>query len=308
VHEALLESAIQGKKLDLGQVGPALDQFASSISEVVVKGQVEEEKKSDAATTNSKSSGLGLGFGSQGPILDLKVGHESGRSESHETRVQVKGDQVHRVHFGSVGSCLKTITSALSPRRLWVLIDEWSVVPIDLQPLLADLIRRALLPAPNMTVKIGAIEQRTNLQIRREKGDYIGIEIGADVAADLNLDDFMVFENDANRATEFFRDLIFKHYKSVEEEAGIVDGPTTPQQFMQQAFTQKRLIRRTCHGCRRRSSRCDQCAWCKRPESGKRANINWECQICCKNLVPERQRGGSIRKPKIKVAIALDCR
>ena len=239
IHESLLESAVQGDKLDLGQVGPALDDFAASITEVLVKGQIEEQETSETASADSNASGAGFAVGTKALSIDLHSAVEAKKSESHQTKIQVKGDQVHRVHFGAVGSSLKKITSALSPHRLWVLVDEWSVVPIELQPLLADLIRRALLPATNTTVKIAAIEQRTNLQITRSKGDYIGIELGADVAADLNLDDFMVFDNDADRATDFFRDLLFKHYKSVEEESGIKDGPKNPQQFIQAVFTQK---------------------------------------------------------------------
>jgi hypothetical protein len=242
VHEALLEAAIHGKGLDLGQVGPALDDFASAISEVVVKGEVEEETKSDATSSSTANQNMGISLDAQGAALRFETGDGSTRSETRETRIQRRGDQIHRVHFGAVGSSLRRITSALVPARLWILIDEWSVVPIDLQPLLADLIRRALLPTPNTTVKLAAIEQRTTIQNKRKQGDYIGIEIGADMAADLNLDDFMVFENDAGRATDFLRELIFKHYKSVEDEAGITDGPTTPQQLIQMVFTQKNVF------------------------------------------------------------------
>jgi hypothetical protein len=37
------------------------------------------------------------------------------------------------------------------------------------------------------------------------------MEVGADAAADLDLDDFMVFGNDADKAKEFFRELLFRH-------------------------------------------------------------------------------------------------
>ena len=78
----------------------------------------------------------------------------------------------------------------------------------------------SLFPVRGLTVKIGAIEQRTTLQVASERGDYTGIELGADVAADINLDDFMVFENDARRATEFFQELLYRHYKSAAEDLG----------------------------------------------------------------------------------------
>jgi len=46
-------------------------------------------------------------------------------------------------------------------------------------------------------------------------GQYTGMESGADVSADLNLDDFLVFENNQGKAVEFFRSLIFKHYPAI---------------------------------------------------------------------------------------------
>lgn len=154
--------------------------------------------------------------------------------------VAVRGeDDRSRVHFGAVGAALKQIMAALSPKRLWILLDEWSVIPLELQPYLADFIRRAFLPVLGVTVKLAAIEHRSRFSIPSIHGDYLGIELGADAAGDLNLDDFMVFDNDAARATAFFRDLLFRHYKSVEREAGIKHGPATPQQFVQTVFTQK---------------------------------------------------------------------
>src|ERR1700683_2145581 len=65
--------------------------------------------------------------------------------------------------------------------------------------------------------------------------DYTGIEIGADASADVDLDDYMVFDNNAERAVEFFRELIFRHYRSettARPEFGDSDA------LVQAAFTQ----------------------------------------------------------------------
>jgi hypothetical protein len=65
--------------------------------------------------------------------------------------------------------------------------------------------------------------------------DYTGIEIGADASADVDLDDFMVFDNNSDRATRFFRELIYKHYSADD-----VGGPAfeTADAFVAAAFTQ----------------------------------------------------------------------
>src|SRR6185312_12242776 len=104
-------------------------------------------------------------------------------SDAARTRMQQTGSIRHRVRFGAIGQTLGRIVKSISPRRMWLLLDEWSAVPIDLQPYLADLIRRSILPVQGVSVKIAAIEQRTAFQIAGEQGDYIGMELGADIAA-----------------------------------------------------------------------------------------------------------------------------
>lgn len=45
-------------------------------------------------------------------------------------------------------------------------------------------------------------------------GRLVGIELGADVAANIHLDEFMAYEEDADRSIRFFRGLLFKHLTS----------------------------------------------------------------------------------------------
>jgi hypothetical protein len=144
---------------------------------------------------------------------------------------------LHRVHFGAVSTALGNILSVLGRLRLLLLFDEWSVIPLDLQPYMADFIRRALMPLERTTIKIAAIEHRSRFRLTPQTGEYIGIEIGADVASDINLDDFMVFDNNADRATNFFKNLLFRHYWSIAE-ASANPKPETPEHFVKQAFSQ----------------------------------------------------------------------
>ncbi len=75
------------------------------------------------------------------------------------------------------------MVSILGGKRVWFLIDEWSEIPVDLQPYLADLFRRVVIPVNGITLKIAAIEHRTNFSILKDRGEYIGLELGADVSA-----------------------------------------------------------------------------------------------------------------------------
>ncbi len=55
------------------------------------------------------------------------------------------------------------------------------------------------------------------------------------MAADLNLDDFLVFDNNQEKATAFFKNLIFKHYLTTD---GALSEIENAEKFVQTAFTQ----------------------------------------------------------------------
>jgi hypothetical protein len=160
----------------------------------------------------------------------------------------IKGQEMPRVNFGSVGSALRKVVDTLPNKHLWILIDEWSEIPLDLQPILADLIRRAILPIKGVTVKIAAIEQRTRLLLPERTVGNIGIELGADVSSALNLDDHMVFENDEQRAVQFFKSLVFAHVKLMLEAENIVP-PKDPTDLISQGFSQINAFEEVVRAC-----------------------------------------------------------
>lgn len=177
-----------------------------------------------------------LGSSGASTKLTLTASHAAEGTLSHRTR-RSGTEQLH-VNFGSTGAAFRRLAAAMNGKRLWILLDEWSSVPGELQPYLADLLRRSLFATPGATVKIAAIEQRAHFQLPPSGGDYVGIEIGADASADINLDDFMVFDNDADRSSEFFRDLLFRHFSAIAPEAKI----SSAAELIRQAFTQVRAF------------------------------------------------------------------
>lgn len=211
VHEALLQAALDGD-LDLSAFGPVLDNLAMATTEVQVVGETTREQKKATDDQVKNGSGLTLTLGTS-PSVAGSLDDSATRGFHYESTVGEKGVSQYRVHFGRISSVLRTLADALKPARLLVLLDEWGTVPLDLQPYLADLVRRAFLPVPGITVKIAAIEQRSHFKLG-EGPDYVGIEVGADASADVDLDDYMVFDNNSDRAVEFFRELLFRHYQS----------------------------------------------------------------------------------------------
>jgi hypothetical protein len=129
---------------------------------------------------------------------------------------------------------LSKIVELINGREIWIIIDEWAEIPRELQPFLADLLRKTIFPIFGISIKIGAIEHRSCFRQSLPSTDYIGIEIGADVTS-LNLDEYMVFDNDEATSTDFFRNLIYKHINPLlPEENKFLKS----QQLISKTFTQ----------------------------------------------------------------------
>ncbi|RLP26603.1 hypothetical protein [Mesorhizobium sp. YM1C-6-2] len=216
---------------DPAQITLRVDDLATAISQVKVVG--ETENTLEQGTVSTKSASAEAAANSGGMSAGLKAAGEA-KTSSTARRTYSGIEKVH-LNFGGIGAALGGLVAVLGLKRLWVLIDEWSEIPVDLQPYLADLLRRTVLPIGSITVKIAAIDHRSNFILHRDKGEYLGLELGADITADLNLDDFLVFDNNQDKSTEFFRALLFRHYKSTDQHSPDIN---TPEKLIQTAFTQ----------------------------------------------------------------------
>lgn len=240
IHERLFEQAVEADEvLNLGMLGPHLDSFADTITRVCVEGETTIEQQGESKITGGSSSAIEFQFVPT-PSATARYSSTTSSSRTDAFRESTTGDRTPKVNFAGVQSCLAKICGVLQGRRIWILLDEWSDIPIDLQPVLAHMIRKCLLCTSGVTVKIAAIEQRSQFRIMHaDAANYIGIEIGADVTADLNFDDFMVFDNDAGRATSFFSQLLYRHVDATAVEHKMDVSLTSADDFVSQAFTQR---------------------------------------------------------------------
>ena len=240
VHDSITDYALEiSYKTDITPALKLLDRLGSAITEVIVVGKTQQEMRDGRATEDKQSFALDARI-APGGELGARFGAESARSHTSDYRVLESGVASHRVHFGDVSRTLELLLDAIPANRIWILLDEWSEVPLELQPLLADLVNRALLPVRGITVKIGAIAHRSNFRIPTESGGWLGIEVGAATTDDLELDDFMVFGNDAEKAKVFFGELLYRHVRASAEEDDDQEGwvPNSAADLQRRAFTQ----------------------------------------------------------------------
>ncbi len=228
IHEELLAVALEREIADQNGLLLALDVLAEAATAVQVVGEVERE----TTVGGSAESSVGIEL-TVSP--NAKVSAARRRSATAESRLRRTGIERHHVVFGPLSRALRGITSALGPARLWLLLDEWSSVPLDLQPLLADLLRRSVLPTAGITVKVAAIERRSRFSQPSSSGDYVGIEVGADAASAVSLDDFMIFDNAHSRAQEFFGQLFYNH-ASTRLSAMLAQPPPDVASFIEATF------------------------------------------------------------------------
>lgn len=235
IHDQLLALAVERAVPNQDALLRALDALAEAATSIEVIGEVERETTVGGAaeSTRTTDGSASLGFG--GVHVNIRAAAAERAAMTAESRSRRTGVERHHVVFGPLNRALRAVVDSLAPARIWLLLDEWSSIPLDLQPLLADLLRRSVLPTPGITVKIAAIERRSRFRHVRDSGEYVGIEVGADAASAVSLDDFLIFDNVQNRAADFFSKLFYNH-TSTRLPANTQAQLTTPEAFIQSAF------------------------------------------------------------------------
>lgn len=236
-HDALLALIVSDDELIENEtLVSRLDRLVDTITTVRISGEVEVSKEGESK--KSGKSGLGVKLGIKAPELSFS-GESAGESRrlTKETR---RGAEQTSLNFSDIARALRDLSDSLGGRRIWLMIDEWSSVPPDIQPLLGEFLVRCVLPLNQFTVKIAAIEQQTNFRAALDSGTIIGLELGADIAANVSLDEFMVFEESKERSRDFFKSLFYNHltYGAARDEPSI--GLHVPQDVIRQGFTDSR--------------------------------------------------------------------
>lgn len=242
LHDSLLSAVMRDDSLieDAKFIDKA-DALLAAITSIRVSGDVERVTEAEAKAGDKNSSSLKASL-SKMPGVEATLVSESsseGRGLLRETR---RGTERIALNFSDVARSMRELASTLSSRRVWLLLDEWSSVPRDLQPYLAEFLQRCVLPLQRVTLKVAAIEQQTNFRAE-VNGRLVGVELGADMGAHINLDDFLVYEGNEDQSRAFFRGLFFKHLNSLPGEDQLsVDGLHAPYDVVSLGFTDSRAF------------------------------------------------------------------
>ncbi len=170
--------------------------------------------------------------------ISLTFADNSKSTKEQEKTTEFDSEEFDKIIFPDLHYYLQRVLKE-ADTDLTIIIDEWSAIPLDIQPYLAEFLKKSFIPIPEVVLKIGALEYRSNFTIPRDKHNYIGFELGSDISTNLDIDDYFVYDRNPKEITKTFSEILFKHLKSELPDNYFSDiyHINTINQFIQGLFT-----------------------------------------------------------------------
>jgi hypothetical protein len=235
IHQELLEETSSNPNCDISKIIPHLDNFIELSTNIAIEGAVAIEEMVGNSSENKNSTSISL---STTPSLKINSNASNIEAQSSSSKSTSTGREKLKLHFGAITKTLQRITKLVPNKKIWILLDEWSELPLDLQPFIADALKKILFAIPNLIIKIASIEHRSKFRTTHN-GLSIGLEISSDASTSINLDEYMVFDNDKVKAMNFFKELIHRHCIALDKENICSESS---QKFITETFTQNSVF------------------------------------------------------------------
>jgi hypothetical protein len=239
-----LLSIIQSRLLDIA-TDPARDggglEEVSQLADFITAKTVEVANRDVRYTReNSENSDASLGLKVSPTSVGLNAKVSGGTGSSTAEEVAYTEALRETIVFSELYQVLDKSLAALGVQHLTVLIDEWTSLPTDLQPFIAEFLKRSIFPSNRVTVKIASLEYRSRFSLPAAGGNVLGFELGPDITANLDLDDYYVYERNPDQVEDIFRALLFKHVSSgLDAEALDEHAIRDATSFRSRLFTEK---------------------------------------------------------------------
>jgi hypothetical protein len=225
VENALLEYVTDPANDLPGHALEKLDALTTAITRTSL-ADVTTSVESGAATEDREGGEAGISL-SVKPSISFGSRSESVASESE--KVTRQGKELNPIYFQELTASFREVLEAAGVRRVVILLDEWTAIPFDLQPHLAEFLKRTFFTIPQVTVKIASLEYRSNFSEPLGHNNVLGFELSADISSVIELDDYFVYDRNAEQTIMLFAELLFRHiYAEVDAQdatsAASVDG------------------------------------------------------------------------------------
>lgn len=136
----------------------------------------------------------------------------SSESSTNSDEISGKFSAPTSITFPEVNKVLERLLH-IDSNKLYILIDEWSSIPFDLQPYLAEFLKRSFMTEQNIIIKIATLEYRSNFNLRSPR-DIVGFEFGGEISIALEIDDYYVFDRNPEVISNIFLLILYKHLQA----------------------------------------------------------------------------------------------
>jgi hypothetical protein len=166
------------------------------------------KEKSDS----SRSAAAALGSTETGrPVANVSIKRSNLESSQASMTSEYRIQEEDKIIFPALHDQLSTALR-LAETRLFILFDEWSSLPAEVQPFLAEFLKRGILPIREAVLKIASLEYRSHFSLPERRG--VGFELGADISVTHDLDDYYVFDRNPELITDTYATMLFLHLSS----------------------------------------------------------------------------------------------
>ncbi|KAB2933233.1 MAG: AAA family ATPase [Leptonema illini] len=190
-----------------------LDEVVASVNRTEHKVQSMAVKESETISAEQKQGSQIEAKISSRPSVSGGFSSSIGETTQSTRSAEASHEVAEKIFFPDVHQKFKQFTDKL-PCHMYVLIDEWASLPYDIQPYLAEFIKRAFFANPRITIKIASLEYRSNFSQRVDHG-ILGFELGTEISASLDLDDYFVYDRNPTIITNNFAEILMKHVRSL---------------------------------------------------------------------------------------------
>jgi hypothetical protein len=187
----------------LESVSALADSIAAVSSDVNtrdISASIETSARSSAGISGTLSATPGVRIG-----LSAEDGQSSRVTESYTEAL------IQTIDFTDVSAAIAKAVDQLGISRFTFIVDEWSSIPEDIQPYIAEFLRRTIFPIPRINLKFSGMVYRSAFSITLPGTGRIGLEFGGEITRNIDLDAFYTVERSPSIAAANFGELLWHH-------------------------------------------------------------------------------------------------
>ena len=240
LHNALFEQLADKQ---VGNVDGALDALGEIEKQLAYTEPETEDVRILSSETSSREVGgsIGASVAPSGPSVSARV--NAGTTAGVQSEIESRTARSPKIIFPALFAGFEKAIDDMQLQRFVILIDEWSSIPLDLQPYLAEMLNRTFFANRKVVVKIATLEFRSKFVLFDAEGRKdLGLELGGDMETAIDLDDFYVYDRDPGRTETLYADLLQRHLNAALERPGYLKtgyGVSSPSDLMRVFFTEQ---------------------------------------------------------------------